>query len=105
MRRTGASRLAEGFRYVGKRADLIVTFAMVFMVGAFGMNFPIYASTMAIEFGQDADGFGLLSSILAIGSLTGALLAARRSGRASASSSAARCWFAVAAGVSAFMPH
>ena len=47
----------------------MVTFAMVFLVGAFGMNFPIFASTMAIEFGQDADGFGLLSSILAIGSL------------------------------------
>ena len=42
------------------------------------MNFPIFASTMAIEFGQKADGFGLLSSILAIGSLAGALLAARR---------------------------
>ena len=51
---------------------------MVFLVGAFGMNFPIFASTMAIEFGRDADGFGLLSSILAIGSLAGALLAARR---------------------------
>ena len=51
---------------------------MVFLVGAFGMNFPIFASTMAIEFGQEADGFGLLSSILAIGSLAGALLAARR---------------------------
>ena len=63
---------------MAKRPDLIVTFAMVFLVGAFGMNFPIYASTMAIEFGQEADGFGLLSSILAIGSLAGALLAARR---------------------------
>jgi MFS family permease len=42
------------------------------------MNFPIFASTMALEFGQDADGYGILSSILAIGSLTGALLAARR---------------------------
>ena len=55
-----------------------IMFAMVFLVGAFGMNFPIFASTMAIEFGRGADGFGLLSSILAIGSLTGALLAARR---------------------------
>ena len=74
----GAGRLADGFRYVGKRPDLIVTFAMVFILGAFGMNFPIFASTMALEFGEQADGYGLLSSILAIGSLTGALLAARR---------------------------
>ena len=74
----GSSRLADGIRYVGKRGDLVVIFVMVFLLGAFGMNFPIFASTMALEFGQGADGFGLLSSVLAIGSLTGALLAARR---------------------------
>lgn len=74
----GASRLADGFRYVKGRPDLLVTFVMVFLLGAFGMNFPIFASTMALEFGQQADGYGLLSSILAVGSLAGALLAARR---------------------------
>ncbi|MBN9176526.1 MAG: MFS transporter [Microbacterium sp.] len=74
----GAARLADGFRYVRGRPDLMVTFAMVFLIGAFGMNFPIFASTMAIEFGRNADGYGLLSSVLAIGSLAGALLAARR---------------------------
>jgi len=70
--------LGEGFRYVKSRPDLLVVFAMVFLIGAFGMNFPIFASTMALEFGRDADGYGLLSSVLAIGSLAGALLAARR---------------------------
>ncbi|MGP3533941.1 MFS transporter [Microbacterium sp. RD1] len=75
---SGRSRLADGFRYVGGRPDLLVIFSMVFLLGAFGMNFPIFASTMALEFGRGADGFGLLSSILAIGSLSGALLAARR---------------------------
>lgn len=74
----GAARLADGFRYVARRPDLIVAFVMVFLVGAFGMNFPIFASTMAIEFGHGADGYGILSSVLAVGSLTGALLAARR---------------------------
>ncbi|MFT3797422.1 MFS transporter [Microbacterium sp.] len=78
VRATGAQRLSEGFRYVWGRPDLRVTFVIVFLIGAFGMNFPIYASTMALEFGQDADGYGVLSSVLAIGSLTGALLAARR---------------------------
>jgi MFS family permease len=78
VRASGTARLADGFRYVGRRPDLIVTFVMVFLVGAFGMNFPIFASTMAIEFGKDADGYGLLSSVLAVGSLAGALLAARR---------------------------
>jgi MFS family permease len=100
----GSGRLADGFRYVAKRPDLIVTFAMVFLVGAFGMNFPIYASTMAIEFGQNADGFGLLSSILAIGSLAGALMAARRDRARIRVVIGGTLLFAVAAGVSAFMP-
>jgi MFS family permease len=77
-RLAGRARLTDGMRYVSGRPDLIVVFAMAFLLGAFGMNFPIFASTMALEFGQDADGFGLLNSILAIGSLSGALLAARR---------------------------
>ncbi|GAA1974768.1 MFS transporter [Microbacterium pumilum] len=104
VKASGSSRLADGFRYVGRRPDLMVTFAMVFLVGAFGMNFPIYASTMAIEFGQDADGFGLLSSILAIGSLTGALLSARRDRARIRVVIGGTLLFAVAASVSAFMP-
>ncbi len=74
----GSAGLAAGFRYVLSRPDLVVVFVMVFIIGAFGMNFPIFASTMALEFGRGADGYGLLSSVLAIGSLTGALLVARR---------------------------
>jgi MFS family permease len=100
----GASRLADGFRYVARRPDLMVTFAMVFLVGAFGMNFPIFASTMAIEFGQEADGYGLLSSILAIGSLAGALMAARRDRARIRVVIGGTLLFAVAASVSAFMP-
>lgn len=100
----GASRLADGFRYVGKRPDLIVIFSMVFLVGAFGMNFPIFASTMALEFGRDADGFGLLSSILAIGSLAGALLAARRDRARLRVVIGGTLLFALAASVSSVMP-
>lgn len=100
----GASRLADGFRYVARRPDLMVTFAMVFLVGAFGMNFPIFASTMALEFGQEADGYGLLSSILAVGSLAGALLAARRDRARIRVVIGGTLLFAVAASVSAFMP-
>ncbi len=100
----GASRLADGFRYVGGRPDLVVTFIMVFLLGAFGMNFPIFASTMALEFGRDADGYGLLSSILAIGSLAGALLAARRDRARMRLVIVGTGMFAVAGTVSAFMP-
>ncbi|WP_166876456.1 MULTISPECIES: MFS transporter [unclassified Salinibacterium] len=75
----GRGQLLEGFRYVRHRPDLMVIMVIVFLLGTFGLNFPIYSSTMAsIEFGLGAGEYGVLSSILAIGSVTGALLAARR---------------------------
>jgi MFS family permease len=100
----GATRLTDGFRYVADRPDLIVVFAMVFLLAAFGMSFPIFASTMALEFGKEADGYGLLSSILAIGSLVGALMAARRERARIRMVIVGTGLFAVAATVSAFMP-
>ncbi|UTT63642.1 MFS transporter [Microcella humidisoli] len=75
----GRGQLRAGFQYVARRADLVVVFTMVFLVGTFGFNFAIFTATMArVEFGRDAAEFGLLSSILAIGSVVGALLSARR---------------------------
>ena len=104
VRAPGVQRFMDGFRYVRGRGDLLALFAMVFVVGAFGMNFPIFASTMALEFGHDADGFGLLTSILAIGSLVGSLLAARRAKARMRVAIAAALLFGVAIGVSALMP-
>lgn len=71
-------QLTAGFSYVLRRHDLVVIFIIVFLIGSFGMNFPIISSTMAVEFDRGAGEYGLLSSILAIGSLAGALLVARR---------------------------
>jgi MFS family permease len=52
---------------------------MLFLIGTFGLNFPIFISTMAVKvFHSDAKGFGLLSSIMAVGTISGALLAAGR---------------------------
>ncbi len=76
--RKGKERFADGFRYLRGRPDLVTLFLMVFLMGAFGLNFPIFASTMALLFGGNADAYGLLSSFMAIGALAGALLAARR---------------------------
>ena len=100
----GANRLSEGFRYVVGRPDLLIVFMLVFIVCGFGMNFPIIASTMALEFDQGADGFGLLNSVLAIGSLTGALLAARRAQARVRVIIWGVALYAVASAVSAFMP-
>ncbi|MGN6446463.1 MFS transporter [Amnibacterium sp.] len=72
------SDIGEGFTTVVRRRDLAIVFVMVAVLGTFGLNFAIYASTMAVLFGQGATGYGLLSSALAIGAVTGALLSARR---------------------------
>jgi MFS family permease len=73
-------QLLAGFRYVSHRPDIVVVLITVFLVGTFGFNFAIFTATMAtVEFGMNASAFGLLSSIMAIGSVAGALLSARRS--------------------------
>jgi MFS family permease len=69
----------DGFRYLRSRPDLRAVLLMLFLIGTFGLNFPIYISTMAVSvFHQGAGNFGLLSSMMAVGSVTGALLSARR---------------------------
>jgi len=71
--------LIEGFRYLAARRDLITVMAMVFLVGAFGLNFPIFIATMANTiFHKGAGEYGLLTSLMAVGSLLGALLSAQR---------------------------
>ena len=69
----------QGFHYVWSRPDLRATLVMLFLIGTFGLNFPIFISTMAVGvFHTNARGFGLLSSMMAIGTMSGALLAASR---------------------------
>lgn len=69
----------EGLRYVWGRPDLKAILVMLFLVGTFGLNFPIFISTMAVRvFHADARGYGMLSSIMAIGTVAGALLNAGR---------------------------
>jgi MFS family permease len=71
--------LAEGFRYVWNRADLKAVLVMLFLIGTFGLNFPIFISTMStIVFHAGAGQYGLLTSIMAVGSIVGALFAASR---------------------------
>jgi len=98
-------QIREGFRYVRDRPDLVVVFVMVFVIGTFGLNFAIFTSTMAsVEFGTDASGFGLLSSCIAVGSLAGALLSARRERPRWRVLIAAALAFGVTCLVSALMP-
>jgi len=71
--------MVEGFRYVWNRADLRTACIMLFFIGTFGFNFAIFISTMAVSvFHAGASQYGLLSSLMAVGTVSGALLAAGR---------------------------
>ncbi|MFK0041210.1 MFS transporter [Paenarthrobacter sp. NPDC090517] len=75
----GKGRIREGLRYVKNRPDIQVVLVAIFIVGTFGLNFPLFIAAMVgTQFGMDAGAFGVLNSVMAIGSVTGALLAARR---------------------------
>ncbi|MFT8645825.1 MFS transporter [Gluconacetobacter sp.] len=70
---------SDGFRYAWGRDDLRAILIMLFLIGTFGLNFPIFISTMAVGvFHTNAQGYGLLSSIMAIGTMAGAFFGAAR---------------------------
>ncbi len=78
-RAKGRGGIREGFAYVRHRRDIQLVMLLVFVLGTFGMNFQITMALMATKvFDKGASEFGLLGSIMAVGSLTAALLSARR---------------------------
>lgn len=75
----GKGAIREGVAYVRSRPDIQLVMVLVFVLGTFGMNFQITTALMATkEFGKGPEEYGLLGSVMAIGSLTAALLSARR---------------------------
>lgn len=75
----GRGGVREGLAYVRNRPDILLIMFLVFMLGTFGMNFAITNSLMATAvYGVGPEGYGLLGSLMAVGSLAGALVAARR---------------------------
>jgi MFS family permease len=78
-RSRGKGRIREGVAYVRHRPDIILIMMLVFVLGTFGMNFQLTNALMSTAvFGKGVAEFGLVGSVMAIGSLGGALLAARR---------------------------
>lgn len=75
----GRGRIREGLTYVRGRPDLVLVMGLVFVLGTFGMNFQVTIALMATaEFHRGPTEFGLLGSVMAVGSFTAALLSARR---------------------------
>jgi len=78
-RHRGKGQIREGLRYVRGRPDIILIMALVFVLGTFGMNFQMTTALMATTvFHKGPGAYGLLGSIMAVGSLSAALLSARR---------------------------
>ena len=77
-RSTGMGSVREGIRYVRARPDLYTIMIVVFFMATFGLNFQIFNALAATKiFHRGAASFGLLGTIIAIGSLSGALISAR----------------------------
>ncbi|MFS4095192.1 MFS transporter [Streptomyces sp. AF1A] len=75
----GKGQLREGLRYVAGRPELIWPIVLVGFIGTFGFNFPVWLSAYANGvFHAGAGGYSLFNTLMAVGSLCGALLAARR---------------------------
>ena len=75
----GKGAIREGIHYVRNRPDIQVVMLLVFVLGTFGMNFQVTTALMATqEFDKGPTEYGILGSIMAVGSLTAALLSARR---------------------------
>jgi MFS family permease len=97
--------LLEGFVYVWKRHQVRAVLLMLFFIGTFGLNFPIYISTMSVRtFGRGASAYGFLTSMMAIGSVSGALLSARRAKPRLGVLLAAAATFATGTTLAAVMP-
>ena len=78
----GKGMIRDGVRYVRGRPDLMLVLVAAFFAGTFGMNFQMTSALMATQvFHQGPGEYGILGTTLAVGSLTGALLGARREGR------------------------
>jgi MFS family permease len=77
--RPGRGGQREAFRYVRTRPDLLAVLLTVAVFGTFGLNFPVLLPLYTTQvFHSGASAYGVISAIMAIGSLLGALLAARR---------------------------
>jgi len=76
---TRGARLRDGLRYVARHRDVLWPTVLAGVFGMFCINLPVTLAAYAKNvFHSGASGYGMLSSVVALGSLTGALISARR---------------------------
>lgn len=98
-------QLRAGVAYVRHRSDILVIMIVAGVVSSLGLNFQLTSALMATTvFGKGAGEYGILGSILAIGSLGGALMAARRKRPRVRLVIGAAFAFGIAAGAMSLMP-
>lgn len=69
--------IGSGFAYIGKNRELIIALVMLFLIGTYGLNFPIFISTMSVTtFHGGPHLYGTLSSAMGVGSVAGGLFSA-----------------------------
>lgn len=74
-----AGTLKEAFSYIKRRPDLQMIMLTIFFAANFGLNAQIFNALMATkEFQKGAASYGILGTMIGIGTLTGALVSARR---------------------------
>lgn len=72
-------RLRDGLRYAAGHPEVLWPTVLAGVFGMFTINLPVTLAAYAKDvFQSGPGGYGLLSSVVAIGSLTGALISARR---------------------------
>ena len=71
-------KIMEGVRYIRSRTDIVAIITTVFFASTFGLNFQIFNALVSTKiFDKDAGAFGLMGSVLAIGSLAAAIVSTR----------------------------
>ncbi len=75
----GKGQIREGLRYIKQRPDLLMIMILVSLVATLTMNFQITNALMATAvFNQGPGEYGLLGTVMAVGTLAATLIAARR---------------------------
>lgn len=78
-RTPGSGGIVAGLRYIRSQPYIILILVLAAAMGLFGLNYQMTNVMMAgMVFGKGATEFGLLGTVMAVGTLAASLLAARR---------------------------